>query len=308
MKAVRGAPPGVRVVEIGEPAGVGEPVRVVAAGICASDLRYLARGSDQLIGHELAGVTADGRAVAVEGVARCGACEWCARGNHNLCARAGTDILGMTAPGGMAEYFRVPGSALVPLPAALPLEDAALVEPGAVAWHACRTVGAGMRVAVVGAGAIGLLAAVSAVTRGAGEVAIEAKHTYQREAAERLGFACPSGHYDVVIEASGTERGLFRALELVRPLGTVTTVGVYDPGVTWPYRAALLKEARVVPSMAYGHEGGTSELALVAVMLAERPEIARTLITHRFAIGDAKRAFEVAATRPPGTFKVVVHP
>jgi threonine dehydrogenase-like Zn-dependent dehydrogenase len=46
----------------------------------------------------------------------------------------------------------------------------------------------------------------------------------------------------------------------------------------------------------------------VAAMLAAQPEIAKTLITHRFGIDEAERAFEIAATCPQGTFKVVVHP
>ncbi|MCX4815208.1 alcohol dehydrogenase catalytic domain-containing protein [Streptomyces sp. NBC_01239] len=294
-----------------EPGGEGELVRVTAVGICGSDLAYLRRGSTQIVGHEIAAVAEDGTPVAVEAVARCGACTWCLGGRYNLCEVAGRDILGMTVPGGMAEYCRAPRSALVPLPPGLSPDDAALVEPGAVAWHACRKgeVGPGNRVAVVGAGTIGLLAVAAALRMGAPEVGLVARHPFQTAAGERLGATASSGPYDVVIEASGSESGLHRALELVRALGTVVTVGVFPPGITWPYRAAFLKEARVVPSMAYGQDDtGAREFDLSARMLADRPDIARTLITHRFGLGDAVRAFEVAASRPPGTFKVVVHP
>ncbi|MEW2397188.1 alcohol dehydrogenase catalytic domain-containing protein [Streptomyces sp. NPDC046862] len=311
MRAVRGAPPGVEVVETELPGGAGGLVRVAVVGICGSDLRYLRRGSTQIIGHEIAATTADGTAVAVEGVARCDTCEWCGAGRHNMCRAAGRDILGMTVSGGMAEYFRAPRSALVPLPAGLSPDDAVLVEPGAVAWHACRKGEAGpaTRVAVVGAGSIGLLATAAALWMGAPEAALVARHPFQAEAGERLGTTQPSGLYDVVVEASGSENGLTRAIELVRPLGTVVTVGVFTPDVTWPYKAAFLKEAQVVPSMAYAQDvTGTRECACSARMLADRPEIARTLITHRFGIDEAPRAFEPAASRPPGTFKVVVHP
>ncbi|MFI6407511.1 alcohol dehydrogenase catalytic domain-containing protein [Streptomyces sp. NPDC050548] len=78
MRAVRGAPPGVDVVETEVPGGAGELVRV-----------------------------------AGEGVARCGStCAWCAKGRYNLCRLAGTEIFGMTVPGGMAEYFRAPATVL----------------------------------------------------------------------------------------------------------------------------------------------------------------------------------------------------
>lgn len=311
MRAVRGAPPGVEVVETEVPGGAGELVRVAAAGVCGSDLRYLRRGSTQVIGHEIAGTATDGTPVAVEGVARCDTCEWCAHGRYNLCRLAGTDILGMTVPGGMAEYFRAPATALVSLPPELPLQDAALVEPAAVSWHACHKgeVGPHTRVAVVGAGTIGMLAVAAALRRGAPEVALVARHPYQAEAGERLGASGPSGSYDVVVEATGSESGLSRAVELVRPLGTVVTVGVFPPDLRWPSMAAFLKEASIVPSMSYGRDDtGTPELAHAARMLADRPEIARTLITHRFALDDAEHAFDVAAARLPGTFKVVVHP
>ncbi|MFE2068659.1 zinc-binding dehydrogenase [Streptomyces sp. NPDC059467] len=311
MRAVRCAPPGVEVVETEVPHGEGELVQVAAVGICGSDLRYLRRGSTQIAGHEIAGTAVDGTPVAVEATARCGNCEWCAAGRHNMCRRAGRDIVGLTVPGGMAERFRAPASALVPLPAGLALGDAALVEPGAVSWHACSRgeVGPGTRVAVVGAGTIGMLAAAAALRMGAPEVALVARHPYQVEAGERLGMTRPSGLYDVVVEASGSESGLSRAVELARPLGTVSTVGVYLPDVGWPYMAAFLKEVRFAPSMGYAQDAaGTREFAHSAQLLADRPEIARTLISHRFGIEEAARAFEVAASRPPGTFKVVVHP
>ncbi|MEU9456125.1 alcohol dehydrogenase catalytic domain-containing protein [Streptomyces sp. NPDC048277] len=311
MRAVRCAPPGVEVVETDEPGGEGESVRVAAVGICGSDLRYLRRGSTQIAGHEIAGTAPDGTPVAVEAIARCGDCEWCAAGRHNMCRAAGRDIVGMTAPGGMAERYRAPSSALVPLPPGLPLEDAALVEPGAVSWHACHKgeVGPDTRVAVVGAGTIGMLAAAAAQRMGAPEVSLLARHPYQAEAGERLGMTRPSGLYDVVVEASGSESGLSRAIELARPLGTVSTVGVYPPDMGWPYMAAFLKEVRLVPSMGYAQDAtGAREFTRSARLLADRPEIARTLISHRFGIEDAARAFEIAAARPPGTFKVVVHP
>ena len=74
MRAVRNAPPGVEVVEIDEPEGDGELVRVAATGICASDLNYLRFGSTQIAGHEFAGVLDDGTPVAVEAIFGCGAC------------------------------------------------------------------------------------------------------------------------------------------------------------------------------------------------------------------------------------------
>lgn len=310
MKAVRGAAGGVEVVEIDEPLGDGELVKVSAVSICASDLRYLRRGSTQFIGHEISGFTQAGEPVVVEGLFGCGACEWCRQGRQNRCERAGSEILGMTVAGGMAEYFKAPREALIPLPGGLRPEDASIAEPGAVAWHACRRaeIEPGMRVVVVGAGAIGLLALLAAQRLGAAEVALAGRHDFQIQAGERFGADRPSGEYDVVIEASGSQSGLERSIELTRPGGCVSTVSVFEPDLTWPYRSMFLKEVSVVPSMGYCSDGERREIAEVAQMLAERPEIVQTLITHRFGIDESPEAFATAARRPEGTFKVVVHP
>lgn len=119
MKAVRNAAPAVEVVEVDEPEGEGELVKVSAVSICASDLIYLRWGSTQIAGHEIAGRLEDGTPVAVEAIFGCGECAACAEGSYNQCPTALTSSPGATAPGGMAEYFRAPRRALVPLPAGL---------------------------------------------------------------------------------------------------------------------------------------------------------------------------------------------
>jgi threonine dehydrogenase-like Zn-dependent dehydrogenase len=83
MKAVQNVPGvGVEVVEVDEPEGDGELVRVATVGICASDLLYIGWGSSQIAGHEIAGVLEDGTPVAVEGMFGCGACQWCDQRVH----------------------------------------------------------------------------------------------------------------------------------------------------------------------------------------------------------------------------------
>ena len=72
MRAVRSTPPGVAVVDADEPDGPGELITIRSASICASDFGYIQFGSQFLLGHELAGVTEDGRAVAIEAIFGCG--------------------------------------------------------------------------------------------------------------------------------------------------------------------------------------------------------------------------------------------
>lgn len=309
MKAVRNAPPSVEVVEIDEPEGDGALVRVAATSICASDLKYLKFGSTQIAGHEFAGVLDDGTAVAVEGFFGCGKCEQCEEGLYNVCA-AGPTAPGMLSAGGMSEWFLAPRNMVVPLPSGLDVADASIVEPASVAWHACHQggIGADIRVAIVGAGAIGILAAASAQRMGAAEVAVEARHPHQHEARECIGAVVPTSGYDVVIETGGSETALHRAVELARAGGTVVHLGLYDAETDWPMDAAFMKEVVVRPSLGYCSHGRRRDFAEAADLLATRPELTSILITHRFPIDDAAEAFRVAQDKSQGVFRVVVEP
>jgi 2-desacetyl-2-hydroxyethyl bacteriochlorophyllide A dehydrogenase len=311
MKAVRSVEGGVAVVDLAEPPGSGELLEMKATSICGSDLSYIRFGSRSILGHELAGVREDGSAVVVEAIYGCMECPQCARGAYNLCPTHGQRALGISADGGMAEHFRAPAARLVPLPPGLDIGDASIVEPAAVSWHALLLAGTGhgTRVAVVGAGALGLLAVAGARRLGAAEVALQARHPYQKEAGERLGaHVDPDGRYDVVVEAAGTQESLAKCGELVAPGGTIVVLGVHFGPVQLDWMPLFHKEARVIPSLGYcAHDGGR-EMEDAAAMLAEDPEIVRTLITHRFPIEDAAEAFRVASERSAGAVRVVIEP
>ena len=308
MRAVRSTPPGVSVVDVDEPEGSGELVKIRSASICASDYKYIAYGSTMILGHELAGETEDGTAVGIEIMFGCGGCEQCDAGRYNLCVK-GPTALGVLADGGMSEYFKAPGRSLVPLPAGLGAADACLIEPTSVAWHACRLAGVGpeQRVAVVGGGAIGLLTVAAAQSRGAAEVGLQARHPHQREVGDRLEASTVDRQYDIAIEAAGSASGLHRAVDLARPGGTMVVLGVYDD-VGWPQHECFIKEIRTIPSLAFCRDEGGSDYLSAATMLAQRPELVDSLITHRFPIDDAAEAFRVAADKSTGALRVVIEP
>src|SRR6476469_5147910 len=311
MKAVRGAEGGVVVVDVEEPPGAGELLDVRATSVCASDLLYLGVGSRKVMGHELAGIREDGTAVVVEAIYGCMECEQCRRGAYNLCPTHTDRALGINADGGMAEQFRAPGARLVALPPGLEVRDASIVEPASVSWHALclAETGPGKRVAVVGAGALGLLAIAGARRMGADEVALEARHPHQWEAGERLGArTATEGVYDVVVEAAGTNQSLARAAELVAPGGTVVVLGVHLGTVELNWMPLFHREARIIPSLGYCRHDGGRETEDAADMLAADPDIARALITHRFPLEDAAEAFRVAGDRTSGAIRVVIEP
>jgi 2-desacetyl-2-hydroxyethyl bacteriochlorophyllide A dehydrogenase len=311
MRAVRGIEGGVAVVDVEEPPWTGELLQMRSTSVCGSDLLYIGYGSRKILGHELAGIREDGSAVVVEALYGCMACDQCRRGTYNLCPTHGQRALGMTADGGMAEQFRAPTARLVPLPPGLDLRDASLVEPASVSWHALALAGTGAAtsVAVVGAGALGLLAVAGARRMGAEDVALEARHPHQQEVGERLGaHVGTSGAYDVVVEAAGTPESLARAVELVAPRGTVVVLGVHMGPIQVDWMPLFHREARLVPSLGYCEHDGVREMELAAAMLADDPEIARAVITHRFPLEDAAEAFRVAGDKAAGAIRVVVEP
>jgi threonine dehydrogenase-like Zn-dependent dehydrogenase len=310
MRGVRNTERGIEVLDVPEPDGSSPTVHVKAASICGSDLHMIAMGPlPCTLGHELAGVLDDGSAVAVDPTKGCGECDQCALGATHLCRTGVQRLLGVGADGGFADAIAPTGHTLIPLPAGLRVEDACLVEPLGVATHGTRLAGlsGGERVAVVGAGAIGL-AAVAASRPAAGEVGIIARHDAQIAAGERLGARAATGEYDIVFEAAGTESALALAADLCRPSGTIVFLSTHWEPVAIPGMAAMMKELSFRWSYCQcAHDSG-HDLADAAALLAADPEIASTLISHRFSLDDAAEAFRVAADRASGAIKVVLEP
>ncbi|MGA6158737.1 zinc-dependent alcohol dehydrogenase [Stenotrophomonas sp. NPDC087984] len=310
MRAVRNTDQGILVVEADEPKAPGVRLTVASAGICGTDVNFAAGGvQGYTYGHEFAGTAADGRCYAVEPTVYCGECDQCRAGHVQRCAAPEHGTLGIFRDGGMCDAVTVPENMLVPLPDGLDVRDACLVEPASVAWHGVRgaALTPGERVAVVGGGSIGLLAAAAARQRGL-DVDIEVRHKRQRIAAERLEVGSAEGVYDVVIDAAGSETGLARCAELARPGGRVVLLGVYQHTIPIPGIVSLVKELTYVHSIAYSRHDGIRDTEQAAALLAGNPAIAQAVITHRFPLDEAAEAFRVAGDRASGAIKVVLHP
>ena len=309
MRAVRSVGGTPTVVQVDGRVGDWPVLTVAAAGICGSDLALLPLGLPVTIGHEIAG-TVDGVPFCVEPTVRCGVCDQCLAGMTQRCrgtARHG--LLGVSFDGGLAERVAVPPECLVPLPAGLPVTDAALVEPMAVCLHALRRVAAvaGERALVVGGGSVGLLAVAAARAMGL-QVDLAARHPHQRAAGERLGAGEPNGEYDILVESAGTPSSMAGCVEHAAPGGRIAVVGVNQGDWALAGLPFLLKELTVTASYCYSGGRDGHDFGAAAQILAAAPEIAATVITHRFALADAAEAFRVAADRAAGAIKVVVDP
>jgi threonine dehydrogenase-like Zn-dependent dehydrogenase len=311
MRAVRIIGGQVSVVDVPRPAGPGVRVAVRSASICGSDLHMLEHGYHPpvTLGHEVAGELADGTPVAIEPLAPCGTCELCVAGDYNLCRSEPTMIVGVMRDGGMADELLVPPRCIVPLPAGVAARDACLVEPLAVCLHGLRKLGVhgGQRVAVVGAGSIGLLAVAAARATGAA-VGLVARHDAQAAAGERLGAAPADGEYDVVVECAGTESALQRCCELAKPGAALLLLSSYWEGLNLPGFILMLKELRVQPSSMYGRHAGGRDVDGAAALLAATPALADVVITHRLPLDAAPEAFRIARDRKAGAIKVVLEP
>jgi len=328
----------VDAVPVPEP-GAGEArVRVGACGICGSDLHLFEAGGlapGLVPGHEMMGVVdavgpgvsgvAPGARVAVEPFRTCGACPACRAGRGNLCPEA--KLLGVHAPGGLAEYVVAPTDRLFPVPVDLADPVAALAEPLAVSVHGLRRAAfePGQRVLVLGAGTVGLLTVLAARAMGAGDVWVSARHPHQAEAAraagahrvldeaeaapDTLGAAARSNGIDVAVETVGGRADTLAAAgAAIRPGGVVSVLGLFMAPVTLDTIPLLMKEATLTWSYCYEHGDHGADFADAVAILDRHREAASRLVSHTVPLAEAPRAFALAADRRAGALKVSVVP
>lgn len=310
MKAVRFSEGQVVVTEVDPPKGEGVRIKIVSTGICGSDLHMLAGGYPVpvTVGHEMAGITENGTPVAIEPTTACGHCTYCSRGEYNLCELGPQVILGVGKDGGMAEQLIVPARCLVPLPSGLPVENACLVEPLAVAVHGLNLVQLSStdRVAVIGGGSIGLCAVAVAKVM-TNDVRLVARHDAQKSAGERLGAHLQvDGGFDLVIDCAGTSESMAQTVQLCKPGATVLMLATYWQGLTLPAFEVSMKQLRLFTAMTYCRHGSARDVDVAAALMASNPRIADSIITHRLPLDAAPEAFAIAGNRAQGAIKVVL--
>jgi L-iditol 2-dehydrogenase len=302
--------------------GPGEArVRPLVVGICGSDLHALA-GEHPFIplpyfpGHEVCGVVdslgpgvswpAVGARALLEPNISCGACEYCLSGRYNLCEEL--VVVGCQSPGAMAEAFVVPADRLHSVPEQMSDAAAALVEPMATATHAVRVAGgvAAKRVAILGAGTIGLLTLLAAKASGAAKVAVVEPNAAKRELALGLGAEAVfspgddvaekvrqelGGHVDVVFDCVSAPSTVPQAVRMAERGGAVVVVGVPAADVTVPLAIIQDREVRLEGSAMYTRPD--VERAIELVGAATFPLC--SIVTKTFPLSRAVEAFAAAA-------------
>lgn len=180
-------------------------MRVVACGVCGSDIAYYQRGKADvpppiILGHEFSGeivelgetarklaLFKEGDRVVAEPVMACGACSSCKQGRPNMCERP--TVLGVTVNGGMAEYCVVRYDYLHKVPDGVSFEEAAFTEPLACALHGIRKlrISPGISAAVVGPGPIGLMVVQYLKKSGLSPVILVGTRDHRLEVGLKLG-------------------------------------------------------------------------------------------------------------------------
>lgn len=305
-------------------------VAVSHGGICGSDLHYFHNGGfgtvrlrePMTLGHEVSGVIAAigpdvaglavGDKVAVNPSRPCGHCEYCLRGLANHCLEMRFNGSAMRFPheqGLFSAEVTVAARRAVRLSPQADLALTAMSEPLAVCLHAVRQAGqlVGRRVMVAGCGPIGCLTVAAARFAGADEIVAVDIAATALAGAEAMGadrivdlgadpgglapFEAEKGQIDVVFECSGAPAALLAALKVLRPRGTLVTVGL-GPEVALPVTQVVARELNLIGSFRFDPEFATAARLIDAGRIDVRP-----LLTGVLPAADARTAFDLASDK-----------
>jgi len=315
-------------------------ISVKACGICGSDVHGMDGSTGRrrppiIMGHEASGVISQvgsavkgwslGDRITLDSTIYCGHCEFCRRGEINLCDNR--RVLGVSCEdyrqnGAFAELVAAPPHILYRLPDTVTFEQAALVEPFAIALHAIRrtTISLNDTVVVIGAGMIGLALTQALKHTGCGRlISVDI-------AADRLELARESGATDVInssnqnatdtlqqltngrgadlsFEAVGLSATVDLALRSVRKGGTVTLVGNVAPKIEFPLQIAVTRELTINGSCA-----SRGEYPACLAMLGRGELQAAPLISAAAPLSEGAAWFDRLYRKEPGLMKVLLKP
>ena len=268
-----------------------------------------------------------GQRVALEVGIMCQDCKFCKLGRYNLCKNMRFCSSAKTFPhldGTLQETMNHPAHILHPLPDNVSFEQGALIEPLAVLVHAARraNLSAGQTVLVFGVGAIGLLACSIAQSIGASRVVAIDINQARLDFAKREGFATDvyclpaadkpkttdeqlrrakvSAHdalkafgqadgFDVVFECTGAEPCIQMGIHGAAVGGRVMLVGMGAGNVTIPLATAAVREVDIQGTFRYANAYPEA----IELLASGKLQNAEKLVTHRFSVQDAARAFEL---------------
>ena len=318
------------------PVGEGEVlIKVKVCGICGSDIHSY-RGKHPFVyppivlGHEFSGVVHragarvknffPGNRVVVEPNIVCGKCYNCLHCRYNIC----TDlkVIGCVGyNGAFAQYVCVPQSKVIKIPDKISFEEAALIEPLAVAVHAVKRSGQKLSdtVIVLGAGTIGLLVIQVAKLAGAGKVVTTDLLDYRLKKVQELGgdrvinsqskdlVKLIQEEYgrdgiDLIYDCVGIEETISQAIQIARKGIRIMIVGVPEEKINVDLSLVQDRELELIGVLMYTREDFTT-----AIDLIQNKKIkVKPLITHQFKLKDTEKAFNMITEREKEVLKVLI--
>jgi threonine dehydrogenase-like Zn-dependent dehydrogenase len=318
--AVYRDPRNIKVEDVPEPRVSGKKVLVKfkAGSICGTDLhfyrgewKWMKRG--RIIGHDACGVRADtGERVVMVPIAHCGLCYFCLRGLPTYCTRG--KFMGLTRNGFFAETIALRSRNLIPVPESVSDEEAAVVEPVALALRALEALkpNVGDWATIIGQGPIGLLMTQVARLKGCRVVAVDLED-YRLRLAEKYGAEfCINARRedavkrvreitkrgsDVVVEAAGTEGTVEQTPFMVRKAGKVALVGESK---------GYLNLEDADEAVFFTVYISPVEYPLAVELIAEKTVDVKCLITHRFRLADFESAIRTADNIAEKPLKIVI--
>jgi 2-desacetyl-2-hydroxyethyl bacteriochlorophyllide A dehydrogenase len=307
--------------------GLGEVlVRVAACGICGTDV-HIYRGEylgeyPIVPGHEFAGDVAAvgsgvsrlrvGDRVAIEPNIACGNCEACLNNRQNFCHN--WQAIGVTHPGGMAQYVVAPETTAFDI-GALPFEVAAFMEPLSCVVHGIERAEIRLadRVAILGAGPIGLLLLQVALHYGAADVTVLERQDARAELAVALGARrtlrrlddLPGSAYDLVVDATGATDVMARTVALARPGGSILLFGVPPRGAALTLDAFSVFEKGL--SIRSSYTSRRNSLQAIALLTSGAVKVAE-LVSHRLPLEAFEHGVDLIEHGRDGVRKVLMMP
>lgn len=309
-------------VAVPEPAPGEALVRMLAAGVCGSDVHAL-HGRHPFIalpyvpGHEVVGVVGEaadgvtgppvGQRVVVEPTLPCWGCKQCRAGRENLCENLAFFGCGY-AQGGMADAFTIAADRLHAVPEELDDRQAVLIEPLSTPVHAARLAGPlqGRAVAVLGAGTIGLMMLSVALDHGAARVVVtDVRESKRRRALDLGAHAVVDARRtsvveevrralgesaDVVFDCVAVQHTVGQAIAIALKAGTIVVVGVPVADVTIPLPVVQDHQMRIQGSATYL----TQDFAEAVDLLRREVVRPKDFITGVYALEDVVEAFSAS--------------
>ena len=313
-------------------------IRVEYVGICGSDVHSFESGpfippSDPNqkigLGHECAGTVVEvgekvtkfrpGDRVCIEPGVPCGACRYCREGRYNICPHVDFMATQPNYRGALTNYLCHPEGFTYRLPDSMSMMEGALVEPAAVGMHAAILAGIrpGTRVAILGAGCIGLMTLQACRAMGASEILVSDVLPKRLEMAKKLGASmvvngmeedaaalCKSifdgDGADVVFETAGSPVTAKQALKMVVRGGKIRIVGTIS-GETPVNFLSINREVSIQTVFRYAN----CFPATIDAIASGRFDV-KSMVTHEYPYAETQRAFEESVSRKRDIIKGVI--